>query len=74
MASKNASAVKRTDCTDVALTRVPLSGGVLVYRELEIGRKLFGVEDVTDWDDLRDGMLARGHSRGDWLHIDVLDE
>jgi hypothetical protein len=53
--------------------RVPVSGGVLVYEQRELGRELVGFEDVTSWSDLTDAVAAKGHSRGDALHLPVLD-
>lgn len=53
--------------------RVPLAGGTLVYRELEIGRELIGFEDVVDWDSLQDGLAARGHDRGAIYDLPTLD-
>lgn len=54
-------------------TRVPVAGGVLVYEEADLGKELVGVEDVTDWDALADGLAARGHGRGAVYHLEELD-
>ena len=56
------------------LTRVPVAGGVLVYESRDVGRELVGFEDVTDWDALGDAVAARGHGRGDVLHLPELDD
>jgi hypothetical protein len=60
--------------TEPTRTRVPVAGGVLVYESRDLGRELVGVEDVTDWDDLADGLAARGHGRGAIHHLPVLDD
>ena len=49
------------------------AAGVLVYEPRELGRELVGFKEVTDWDDLGDAVAARGHSRGDVLHLPELD-
>jgi len=53
--------------------RVPVSGGVLVYEREVHGKSLVGFESVTDWSALGDAVAARGHSRGDVLHLPELD-
>lgn len=53
--------------------RVPVAGGVLVYERQEVGRELVGVEGVTNWTQLADAVAARGHGRGDALHLPILD-
>ena len=67
----------RTTENDVAQQqnreRVSLAGGVLVYERRGLGRELVGFEDVTDWDDLQEGLADRGHSRGAIFHLDELD-
>ena len=66
------------------IVRVPVSGGVLVYertleynavveRETETSRRLIGYEDVEDWSELKDAVIARGHGRGNALHLPELD-
>lgn len=40
-------------------TRVPVAGGVLVYKSRALGRELIGFEDVSDWDNLTDAIAAR---------------
>lgn len=65
---------KRTDSNPPGTRqRVPLAGGVLVYETRALGRELVGFEDVTDWDDLADGLAARGHNRGTIFHLPELD-
>jgi hypothetical protein len=63
--------------TDIELrterSRVPVAGGLLVYEQREVGRELIGFENVTDWGELGDAVAARGHSRGDALHLPELD-
>jgi hypothetical protein len=54
--------------------RVPVDGGVLIYERREVGKELVGFEDVTNWDELGEAVVARGHSRGDVLHLPELDE
>jgi len=54
--------------------RVPVDGGVLVYERREVGKELVGFEDVTNWDELGEAVVARGYSRGDVLHLPELDE
>ena len=55
-------------------SRVPVAGGVLVYEQRDVGRELVGFANVDDWDALGDAVAARGHSRGDALHLPELDE
>lgn len=55
-------------------TRVPVSGGVLVYESRALGRELIGFEEVTDWDDLADAIAARVHGRGAIHHLPELDQ
>jgi hypothetical protein len=52
---------------------VPVAGGVLVYAQRAVGSELVGFEDVDDWSALGDAVAARGHSRGDALHLPELD-
>ena len=54
--------------------RVPVAGGVLVYECEPRARELVGLEDVTDWNALGDAVAARGHGRGDVLHLPELDD
>lgn len=54
-------------------SRVSLAGGVLVYESRALGRELIGFESVTDWDDLQDGLAARGHDRGAIYALSELD-
>jgi hypothetical protein len=54
-------------------TRAPIAGGVLVYEPRALGKELVGVEEVTDWDALADGLAARGHGRGAVYHLEELD-
>lgn len=54
-------------------TRAPIAGGVLVYKHRAAGKELVGVEEVTDWDALADGLAARGHGRGAVYHLPELD-
>lgn len=53
--------------------RVPVSGGVLVYEQRDLGKELIGFEDVTSWSDLTDAVVAKGHDRGSAIHLPVLD-
>jgi hypothetical protein len=53
--------------------RVPVAGGTLVYEPRPRGRALVGFENVDDWSALADAVAARGHSRGDVLHLPELD-
>lgn len=53
--------------------RVPVAGGVLVYEPHDFGRELVGFEDVSNWEQLADAVAARGHGRGDALHLPILD-
>ena len=54
--------------------RVPVAGGTLVYESIPGGRELIGFEDVADWSGLEDTVVARGHDRGDVLHLPELDK
>jgi len=54
-------------------SRVPVSGGTLVYEPDGLGKRLVGFEDVRDWDALADAVAARGHERGAALHLPELD-
>lgn len=54
-------------------TKVPVSGGVLVYEQREIGRELVGFEDVESWADLRTALAARGIGVGAVNHLPELD-
>lgn len=58
--------------------------GLLVYelereyrshlgRETVIARRLLGFADVTDWDAITEAVTARGHGRGDALHLPEFD-
>lgn len=62
-----------TDCIEADRTRVPVSGGVLVYEQQDIGRELIGFEDVDDWNDLRTALATRGHDVGAVHHKPVID-
>lgn len=55
-------------------TRVPVAGGVLVYESRPVGRELVGFEDVTDWEDVRSALAARGVGVGAVHHLPVLDD
>ena len=66
------------------LTIADTGAGLLVYaveteyrshlgRETEIDRRLIGFADVTDWDAITDAVTARGHGRGDALHLPEFD-
>lgn len=59
--------------TEHERTRAPIAGGVLVYEQRALGKELVGVEAVTDWDALADGLAARGHGRGAVYHLPELD-
>ena len=63
----------RQRSTEHNRTRAPIAGGVLVYEQRDLGRELVGVEAVTDWDALADGLAARGHGRGAVYHLEELD-
>lgn len=54
-------------------SRVPVAGGVLVFEPAGLGKELVGFEDVDDWDELADAVAARGHDRGDALHLPEFD-
>lgn len=54
-------------------TRVPVSGGVLIYQNDDVGRELVGFEDVDDWSDLRSALATRGHDVGAIHHLPELD-
>jgi len=49
-------------------SRVPVSGGTLVYEPDGLGKRLVGFEDVRNWDALSDALAARGHDRGHAYH------
>jgi hypothetical protein len=55
-------------------SRVPVTGGVLVYESRAVGKELVGVESVNDWDALADVLAARGHGRGAVYHLEELDD
>ena len=55
-------------------TRVPCSGGVLVFESRELGKELVGFEQVTEWDGVRSALVARGHDVGAIHHLPELDE
>jgi len=54
-------------------TRVPVSGGTLVYEQRALGKELVGFEDVKDWNALADALAAKGHRRGAIYHKPELD-
>jgi hypothetical protein len=56
-------------------TRVPVSGGVLVFesRAGEVAKELIGFEEVIDWDGVRSALAARGIGVGGIHHLPVLD-
>jgi hypothetical protein len=56
--------------------RVPVAGGVLVYRETadRIGKGLIGFEDVQSWPAIESALAARGLGRGAVYHKPVLDD
>lgn len=62
------------ESTEHNRTRVPVTGGVLVYESRGIGRELVGFEEVNDWDGLRSALAARGIGVGAIHHKPVLDE
>jgi len=53
---------------------VATAGGVLVYEKRQLGKELVGFRAVTDWDDLADGLRARGHDHGAIHHLPELDQ
>jgi len=55
-------------------TRVPCSGGVLVFESRELGKELVGFEQVTEWDGVRSALVARGHDVGAIHHLPVFDK
>jgi len=66
------------------LTVADTGAGLLVYeleheyrahlgRETEIARRLIGFAGVTDWDAITEAVTARGHDRGDALHLPEFD-
>jgi hypothetical protein len=55
-------------------SRVPVSGGVLVYEQRTVGTELVGFKGVNDWDAPADALAARGHSRGAVFHLPELDD
>jgi hypothetical protein len=63
----------RERSTEHNRTPAPIAGGVLVYEQRALGRELVGVEEVTDWSALGDGLAARGHGRGAVYHLEELD-
>jgi hypothetical protein len=73
MPNSHTDALEPADAQPANHTRVPVSGGVLVYEIQQIGRELVGFEAVTDWDDLADGLAVRGHGRGAIHHLPRLD-
>ena len=54
--------------------RVPVAGGVLVYEYRTVGKELVGFAEVSDYDDLADGLAARGHDRGLIFHLPEGDQ
>lgn len=54
-------------------TKVPVSGGVLVYEHRAVGREMVGFEDVESWADLRTALAARGIGVGAVNHLPELD-
>jgi len=63
-------------CTDSQAgqrTRVPVSGGVLVYEARDLGRELIGFKAVDDWGALAGAVTAKGHDRGHIYHLPELD-
>jgi 5-methylthioribose kinase len=42
-------------------------------REVEVARRLIGFADVTDWGTIEEAITARGHARGDALHLPEFD-
>lgn len=56
--------------------RVPVSGGVLVYRETadRLGKELVGFEDVESWSEIEEALAVRDLGRGAIYHKPVLDD
>lgn len=68
--------------------REDVPGGTLVYEPLltvltnddgetverQAGKKLAGFEDVHDWGDVRDSLVARGHPVGALYHLPEIDQ
>jgi hypothetical protein len=65
---------KRTDTEPGTRTRVPVSGGTLVYEHRTLGKELIGFENVENWDALADALAAKGHNRGAVFHKPELDQ
>jgi len=71
----NDPAALQTAATDDRIeyeyTRVPVTGGILVYHNSpdEIGRRLIGLEDVTNRSELRQALASRGHDVGAVHHL-----